>query len=250
MITENLYFYNNRGQRIAGRIYRDEEMSKKGVIFCHGLFSSKDGYKITMLSHDIVKAGYTLFTFDFSFVGQSEGHISELSILQEVEDLKSAFMFFKDYGLEEINLMGSSMGGVVSLLITMEKKFEIKTLTLIATPVNLHSIIPDNLDIEGIDKLPDKEMTSLNGIQINNRFFRELKQINTDIAINNLMIPTIIIHGLSDKVVAISNARHLSKNLKSQKKLVIINGGDHHLSRESDINVLRENIIDWWNKYS
>ena len=68
MIIENVQFTNDKNQKIAARIYYKEAITKTGVIFCHGLFSGKDGYKITRLAGDIVNAGYTLFTFDFSFV--------------------------------------------------------------------------------------------------------------------------------------------------------------------------------------
>ena len=59
-----------------------------------------------------------------------------------------------------------------------------------------------------------------------------------------------IIHGKEDKVVDYSNAGYLEKNLKCEHKLITIDGGDHNLTRESDLNIIKENIISWIKKHS
>jgi len=100
MIVEDVNFKNGRGQSLAGRIYREEAASGSGVIFCHGMFSNKDGYKITRMAGDIAAAGFTLLTFDFSFTGESGSAISELSIIQEVDDLECAVEYFRRYGID------------------------------------------------------------------------------------------------------------------------------------------------------
>ena len=250
MIVDNVQFCNNKNQRIVGRIYKDDPMSRIGVIFCHGLFSSKDAYKITRMAEDIVNAGYTLLTFDFSFVGESEGNISELSVLQEVQDLKSAFLFFEGYGIESVHIIGSSLGGVVSLIFSSENQDRLRTQTIIATPINLRKVLLYGTDIEDIESLPEEGMTAINGIEIRNRFFKEIEHLNIDNAIGCIEIPTLIIHGGMDKSVPVSNARELAENLKSEKRLVIIEDGDHNLTRDSDLLMLKEDIIDWLNKYS
>ncbi len=250
MIVENVHFYNNKNQKIVGRIYRDEKASKEGVIFCHGLFSSKDGHKITWMAEYIVDAGYTLLTFDFSFIGESEGHISELSILQEVEDLRSASNYFNNNWTSDVHLIGSSVGGVVSLLFSAENGASIKSLTLIATPVNLVDLMLKNTDVNELESLPDDGMTSIDGVPIKNSFIKEIRFIKTEEAVSQIKFPTLIIHGRDDQVVDVSNAEFLDDNLKSEKKLVLIEDGDHNLTRENDLHILKDNIIAWLNQYS
>ncbi len=250
MIVENIHFHNNKNQRIAGRIYRGEIPSKEGVIFCHGLFSSKDAHKITWMAEYIINAGYTLQTFDFSFVGESEGHISELSILQEVEDLRSAINYFNDNWTSNVHLIGSSVGGVVSLLFSSENCASIKSLTLIATPVNLVDLMLKNTDVDELESLSDDGMTSIDGVPIKNSFIKEIRYIKIEEAVLQINFPTLIIHGRDDQVVDVSNAEFLDDNLKSEKKLILIEDGDHNLTRESDLNILKDNIIDWLNQNS
>ncbi len=249
MVTESVEFKNSRGQRLAGRIQRSATVSRRGVIFSHGLFSSKDGYKITSLAKGIVDAGYTLLTYDFSFVGESGGDISRLSVLQEVNDLECAVRFFLDYGMDSVHLMGSSMGGAVTLLHAAEHPASISSLVLIATPVDLESLIIDNTDIRDVDALPDDGMTDLQGFLIANRFFKEIRKIDIRSAVKKIEIPALIIHGGLDTVVDISNARYCNEYLRGARELVIIDDGDHHLTRKEDMDCIRDNALRWFRRW-
>ena len=57
MIIDNFKFKNLRDIELAGRIYRKSDDQKTGIIFSHGLFSSKDGYKITQMAGSILNSG-------------------------------------------------------------------------------------------------------------------------------------------------------------------------------------------------
>lgn len=243
MNSEAVFFPNNLGQRLAGRIYRGDVFSRRGVIFCHGLFSTKDGYKITSLAGDIVVAGYTLLTFDFSFVGESGGRIEDLSVLQEVKDLESAAAYFLGLGIDELHLMGSSMGGVVSLLHLSGSGAAVKSLTLIATPADLRKLLEENTGIPDLGGLPADGATAIDGISIGNSFFREAMEIDVAAAAAAVTAPALIVHGARDEVVHVSDAVRLAALLKGDRKLVIVSDGDHHLTRPADIARLRDEVL-------
>lgn len=244
-MKEDVIFYNNKDQKIAGRIYKPAATSRNGVIFCHGLFSSKDAYKIVNMADDIVKAGFELLTFDFSFVGESGGDFREFSILQEVEDLRSAVNYFRGRNISAINLIGSSMGGAVSLLFASENPGVIKSLTLIATPVKMPGLLNKINPALDINSIPADGMSYIEGVQVNNKFFIEASSIDTIKSVQAIKIPTLIIHGKKDAVVDFSNATLIYDLLKIEKKLVSIDDGEHNLTRSSDISILKENIINW-----
>ncbi len=245
MISEKIHFYNSKKQKIAGRIYRDETPSGIGVIYCHGLFSSKDGYKITRMASDIVESGFTLLVFDFSFAGESEGELSDISVIQEGDDLLNAVKFFLGYGIAKPHLVGSSMGGAVSLLYTSDHQENLSSLSLIATPINLEKLVQKIIGARDIDSLPDDGLTDIQGIMIKNKFFKEQKQIDMRGAISRIDIPTLLIHGQLDAAVDVDNAILLHASLHAKKKLVIIDDGEHTLTRDSDLKIIRENIIEW-----
>jgi putative redox protein len=245
MKTENIRIVNNRGRELAGRHHVGNAAASSCVIYSHGLFSSKDAYKINRLSGDIVKAGYDLLTFDFSFAGDNARNVAEMSIMQEVEDLRSAVRCMLEKGYSSIHLMGSSMGGVVSLLFAADPgQTAIASMVIIATPVQLTDIFTGTHGVN-VDDLPDEGFTAIEGIPLTNRFFKELKAIDVADAVRRIMAPVLIIHGAGDAVVPAANAYAIERLLPGDKKLVMIDDGDHNLTRESDIAVLRDRIIPW-----
>ena len=244
MQTQKLFFQNNKLQKLAAKIYKDEPASSDGIIFCHGMLSTKDGYKITHLAEDIVNAGFTLLTFDFSCVGESEGNISDLSIFQEVDDLNSAFLFFQKYGMKNIHLVGSSMGALVALLYSSVMGGNLCSQTLIAAPVLLLQLM-QNMAGADINSLPDDGQTVVDGKSVKNIFFKEALKVDIETALANTTVPSLVIHGGKDTVVPFINAAALTKNIRCDKRVILIEDGDHNLTRDSDIEILRNNIIEW-----
>jgi pimeloyl-ACP methyl ester carboxylesterase len=243
--VESIAFSNNAGRRLAGRIYRDDKAGDTGIIFSHGLFSNKDGYKITRMADELAATGHPLMTFDFSCAGESGGSIADLSILQEVEDLASAVGYFKGRGVKRIHLMGSSMGAAVSLLYASRGDPAIESLMLIAAPVDILAIFTGATGITDPSALPPDGMTSVEGISIKNAFFLEIPGINMVEAVRKIGVPVLAIHGGRDAVVDPRNIDILEENLATFTKTVVIDDGDHELTRDNDIRFITDTVINW-----
>lgn len=248
MNIENFTFLNSRGIQLAGRIYSENNNITSGVIFSHGLFSSKDGYKITSMAEDIVYCGLSLMTFDFTFSGESAGNIKDISIAEEVDDLMSAIEYFRNRGIKKIHLMGSSMGAAVTVLAASSGLFELESLILIATPLDFTTLVP-GLKKENIPLLDQNGYTSISGISVNNRFVKELFEINMIEAVKKIKIPSLVIHGERDMVVDKSNLEIYIKNCRCESFPVLIEGGDHNLTDESFICIITDNIKRWFGKF-
>ncbi len=244
MNIDNFKFKNSIGADLAGRVYGDDENTVSGVIFSHGLFSTKDGYKITRLAESIVGTGNRLMTFDFTFAGESPGNITDISVLQEVDDLRSAVHEFRRRGIDSIHLMGSSMGAVVSILAESMDNFSFKSLILIAAPVDLFGIIP-GMTPEDADKLEENGVTEISGIPVKNSFFKELSGIDMIEGIKKINCPVLIFHGRDDDVVDFKNFETLTKNLTVDYDQEVIDDGDHHLTRDQDIALMERRIGEW-----
>jgi putative redox protein len=241
--TECIEFTNNKSQRITGRIHYPDLPTTRGLVFCHGLFSSKDARKIVHMAEPITGSGCAVLTFDFSFAAM--GDFSEFSILQEVEDLRRAVGYFKECGIREMHLVGSSMGGVVALLFASEGAPFLKSLTLIATPVNMEELLETMFPETNMGSLPEEGMSMVDGIPIHNRFIREALSIDLLKRLPEIRIPVLVIHGREDTVVNTSNALVANTVLRSKKNLIIIEDGDHNLTRDSDLTTLCQSIIRW-----
>jgi hypothetical protein len=249
MLIDNFTFKNDRGVELAGRIYRADDVSKSGVIFSHGLFSSKDGYKITRMADSIVESGFALMTFDFTFSGESPGSIADISVSEEVGDLKCAISLFKSRGIEKIHLMGSSMGAAVTILTASLGLFEVESLMLIAAPLSFEKLIP-GIKKSDIDASDPDEYTPVSGVMVNNRFIRELFEINMIDAVKKVKAPSLLIHGKLDAVVDISNLDTFKQNCIYPCTAFVIEDGDHNLTRDSDISFISEKVKWWLGKFS
>lgn len=244
MKTENFTFRNVDEMELAARLYYNDSLNEKGVLFSHGLFSSKDGYKITRMAESIVSCGYTLMTFDFTFAGESPGNISDISVMNEVSDLMRAVKAFEKRGVKKIHLMGSSMGAAVSLLTASVSDAPFESMVLIATPLDLPGIIP-GMTSERIDSLDPSGYTDFSGVKINNRFFREMRSIDMIKAVKGVKSPVLIFHGGKDEVVEFRNHELLKSNLNVSYSAFVIDDGDHNLTRDSDIEFMTGEIKKW-----
>ena len=243
METVNFTFLNNRNIELAGRIYKNNN-SSAGVIFSHGLFSSKDGYKITKMAEAIVNSGFNLMTFDFTFSGESPGSIKDISIEEEIDDLKCAINYFKETGIKSIHLMGSSMGAAITILTASLNIYNIESVMLIATPLSFKKLIPEFTEND-INSMNLDGFTSIDGVLVNNHFIKEIFNINMIDAVKKINIPSLLIHGQNDNIVNIENLYLYIQNCPSACSYFIIEDGDHNLTRESDILKISEKVTDW-----
>lgn len=245
MKTEEINFQNGHGIRLDGRIHHPDGPSRGGVVFCHGLFSSKDAYKIVSMAGDITAAGFTLLTFDFSFVSGMPRSFHDFSILQEVAELESAVSFLLASGIPSLHLVGSSMGGVVALLYAASRPESLRSLSLIATPVDLRSLFITLGGAVDFDNLPHDGETIIDGIPVHNGFFHEALSLDMQRAARSITAPVLVMHGARDAVVDVQNARQLEGALAARHELVVVPDGDHNLTRDEDLRALRNAIISW-----
>jgi pimeloyl-ACP methyl ester carboxylesterase len=232
-----------QGAPLSAKLYT-EGATHSCVIFSHGLFSGKDGYKIVKLAPDIVKSGYALLTFDFSSSGSN---ISSISIEGETNDLSSVVDYALTGGFKEIHLMGSSMGAAVSLLYNRrvgKYSSNIKSLILLAVPFDLPDLVMRGSCINDINLLPKDGFTPIEGIPINNRFFKEAVSLNPRALIKVIDLPVLVIHGTDDLVVPPFNA-DLIREISDKAEIIMIEGGGHDLTRDSDLDLIREAVVNW-----
>ena len=248
MFTDEFRFKSSSGIDLAARIYRKSNNYKDGIIFSHGLFSSKDGYKIIRMAESIADTGFVLMTFDFRFAGENSDRISDILIMEEVEDLRHAIEHFRSLGVERLHLMGSSLGAAVSVLCASENIYNVESLILIATPLEFSGIFPW-INPGEVKDLDENASFDVAGIKLKHRFLKELFGLDMIRAVKKIKCPALLIHGGMDQVVAVSNVETYLKNSSSSCSEFIINDGDHHLTRDSDIDLISGKVAWWLGKY-
>ena len=140
MNTEKVSF-NSEAQRVAGILHLPEEKNPPCVIASHGLLSSKDSEKYIAMGETLSQKGMALLRFDFRGIGESEGKWEDDTVSRRITDLRSAIDFVRSYaGLRNrIGLLGSSLGGYVTLIVASVDK-EIRASVIWATPFHLDGL--------------------------------------------------------------------------------------------------------------
>lgn len=208
MFKEKRTFKNSRGLKLSA-IYEGKDRDDPVVIICHGYASSKDSQSQQDLRPRLLNVGLSVFTFDFTGCGESQGNLNDLTPIAGIDDLISAVA-----NLDQKNfaLVGSSFGGYVALRFAIENS--VTTLALKAPVSDWASVKSEEID--------SARMQS---------FLREIASFNIYKRAKNINCPVLITHGDADSVVPLKQSRDLLKSLGSQEKTLKIIKGAPHIMR-------------------
>jgi dipeptidyl aminopeptidase/acylaminoacyl peptidase len=228
MKTENVSF-QSEGLKISAVLHLPAQANPSCIVASHGLLSSKDSDKYVALGERLSQEGMALLRFDFRGCGESDGTLEQSTVTARISDLSSAIQFVGSHPdlKNRIGLLGSSLGGYVSLITAATAK-KVDAVVLWSTPFHL----------DGIESKKDAEgMPPLGKI-----FMRDLKKHRL-----LLLLPRVshclVIHGEADELVPVDQAWEIFHHLGPNKEIHIIEEGDHrltdpgHRQRATDISV-------------
>lgn len=204
------------------------------VILSHGLVSSKESSKYTLVSDTFARAGIATCRFDYHGCGESGGDITETTLTIRLENLDVITEYVMDHpsvDSRNIGILGSSFGGTTCVLKAAKDK-RIKCISPWATPYRM------DMDGDG----------TISGILFKETIFTDFAQHDILSEARNVS-NALVIHGEMDEVVPCEEGKALYHNMQKPKKCVIIKGGDHILSnpvhRDKAIRLAR----NWFQRY-
>lgn len=146
--------------------------------------------------------------FDFTGCGESKGRFEDSTLSRRIDDLRSALDLVEQRRYEDIGVMGSSLGGCVSVLTAAEDD-RIKALSTWATPCYLNKIFSR----EAFPKL-----------------WEDIKEYDVAQVLREVKRPILIIHGSLDEQVPLSHAHALYEEANEPKRLEVIEGANHRFT--------------------
>jgi pimeloyl-ACP methyl ester carboxylesterase len=243
MSDTSQYFKSSYGDNLAYKI--SNLNSEITLFFFGGYASAMTGTKATSLNKWAQKQKVNLVRFDYSGHGESEGCFKDGTVTKWSNEAEEIFHKFKT---KKNILVGSSMGGWVSLLVLRENLNDINGFIGIASApdftVNEWLKLSTDEQKEFIEKgsilFPDDDHGAY---EVSYKFVNDgFNNLLLDQEIN-ISCPIRLLHGRLDKVVPVSTSEKIiEKVLSIDKDLIIIEDGDHSLSREQDLNILFQQI--------
>lgn len=211
------------------------------IMFCPGYASDMAGTKALALEAWCKTTGQAMLRFDYAGHGQSGGDFSANGIGDWAAD--AAFVLAHTAPQQDVLLVGSSMGGWISLLLGRQLGARLKAMVLIApapdfTQKLLERDLPPEQDI--VVAQPSPHSTPLT-------FSRALIERSAAHLVMGqpipLTCPVRILHGLEDETVPWQLSLKLVEKLASTDvRLIYVKNGDHRLSSPEDLTLLTQTV--------
>lgn len=243
--------YTNKEDFIA---YKNQNFhkNKKTLIWFGGLNSDMDGTKAIFLSNLSKKNKINFCRFDYFGHGKSSKRFEDCVIS---DWLNSGLKIIDEVIGTDAILIGSSMGGWISTLISLKRKKRVKGLILIAPAIDMTK----NLMWDKFSTQEKKEISSKGFLERYTEQYKSSYKI-TKALINDgknylilkdkisLSIPIRIFHGVKDHAVPWNLSLDLMSCFSSSDIKVNFNkNGDHSLSSKSDLKNLGDTIMEIYN---
>jgi alpha-beta hydrolase superfamily lysophospholipase len=244
-----LSFTDPQGHRVAAVLTSPAESSNRAAVLCHGFLSSKNSKTNKTLTRLLTERGIATFRFDFFGQGESDGPFEKITTTLAVGQAMAALDLMVAKGFRQIGLMGSSFGGLVSIL-TAAQRTDLACLALKCPVVDFAEQLRLEFGEEELvkwketDTIPDM-LGSSSRVKLAYAFYDDcLRQIAYGPA-KTITAPTFIVQGDKDEVVPLHQSQRLYDALQTTKRLEMIAGANHQFTNVEDFRTMTTQIADW-----
>lgn len=231
-----------RGKLVCSWFDNIKGISATCIIYCHGNSGSRlDSEEIL---ETVLRCGMSLFCFDFSGCGLSDGDFVSLGHYEK-EDISTVIKYiYSQKPKIHIVLWGRSMGAAASILYTFSNPHI--TAMILDSPFANFSQVADEMVAEYkiVPKFIRNYLIEATADYIKKNFNFDILLLNPVSFIKNCKIPTIFIHSVDDKLVKIEHSRELYEKFKGPKCFMEISG-EHNTVRDRVIVIKALKIVNY-----
>lgn len=248
-MEQKLYFLNSKGTKLCGMLSAfSNDTTQPVIVFVHGFTSNKNTKSWLQLTEMFNKKNIATFRIDLFAHGESEGNFEDLTISEAVDDILQAIQFLKLRGYTKIGLIGSSFGGMASIMATSKSR-DIIVLGLKSPVSDYEEVWMRRRTPEQIKKWQEKGIAEYEdedgNYKLRYTFYEDFKNNEAYKVAPKIMIPTIIVHGDADSVVPVQESIKISQ-LTPNCKLVLVKGADHWYKGEGELDQLVHALYEFF----
>ena len=216
------------------------------IVFLHGFMSDLEGKKPKTFLDFAKKNKLSFLALEYSGHGKSSGKFTNGNISKWSQESK--LLISKIVKKNKIILIGSSMGSWISLnLFKFFKKQIIGFLGIGSAPEFLEKLMWNNFSNEMKKELKKNGVINLKHGDYEYPITLQLIKDGRKNKILNKKIDkhlgVTMVHGSKDKSVPVKYSRKILKIFRNaKKKLVIVKNGDHSLSSQKCLNLLKKEL--------
>ena len=252
-MEQSLTFHDSAGHRTVAILARPDEPTDRVVVLCHGFLSNKNSTTNKTLTRLLLDRGIATFRFDFFGQGDSEGPFEQITLTTAIDQARSALKVVAEQGYRRLGLMGSSFGGLVSILLAGQRP-DLSALAL-KCPV---ADFPETLRLEfGEERMAHwkefNEIPNVAGgphpVPLKYQLYEDCLGFDAYKAAETIRMPTLIVQGDCDELVPLHQSRRLIDAIPGDKRLEILHGADHGFTKGEDFRRMTTMIADWMSAY-
>lgn len=249
---DKVYFQNSKGNRLCGILSEPQRGETSPlVILAHGFSSHKNTTNFVKIAELLNRKKIATLRIDLYAHGESEGEFERITISKAVDDILQAIAYVKEKGYTKIGLIGSSFGGIASI-IAASKTPDLKFLALKSPVSDYGAVMRLRMSEPQIKDWQKQGYTYLHDagkrLKVNYTFFQDFQKNRAYLVASKIKIPTLIIHGDVDSEVPLSQSKRLVQ-LIPHAKLHIVNGADHRYQGEGEIEECINKIVNFTVKH-
>ncbi len=247
MNIEKIKIPSTKGN-LAIAIHNSEKPTDKLAILCPGYLDSKDYKHLVGLAEVLNGRDYTVIRFDPTGTWESDGDISDYTVTQYLDDIKSVLEYMLAKGdYNDILLGGHSRGGQLSILYSARDPKISTILGIMPSSGPITGKKRDDWDKLGVsisqrDLPDDRNKTKEFCVPFDHVLDRDQYDAVGDI--KKIKSPVILIAGELDEVVEPEDVKELFENANEPKKFIIIpNIGHDYRLNDDEVKLVNEEIL-------
>lgn len=244
-----IYFNNSKGDKLCG-ILTTPSGNKNApiIILAHGFSTHKNSGTYTYFAQELSKYNIATLRFDFYGHGESEGRFENITVSEAVDDILQAINYLKDEGYTKIGLMGSSFGGIASIMAASQTNdlYMLALKSPVSNYLEKEKATKSTEELENWKNQGFRIYESGDGRQsrLNYTFFEDFKNNDGYQAAPKIKIPALVVHGDQDEIVPYDQSVKTAKLIPNCKLHTVV-GANHRYTNPNHESEMRDKIVEF-----
>ena len=249
-MEQAVIFQDPAGHAVSGILASPPHGSDRLAVLCHGFLSNKNSHTNLALTERLLPRSIATFRFDFFGQGESEGPFERITVSLAVSQALAALDLMHSKSYRKLALVGSSFGGMVSLVVAAQRP-EVSCLALKCPVPSFPEMLNSEFGEEGMarwketDTIPNVVPGGSGRIKLSYAFYEDsLRYCGYDAA-KDVTAPTFIVQGAQDEYVSPRQILRLSESLGGPKCVAWLPDADHQFSKPEDFQTMTTLLSNW-----
>ncbi len=183
--------------------------------------------KSTDLINYCFKNNISYLTYNPSNNGSQKNEpLNQVLFSRRIDDLNNVMSYAKDKFNCPIILLGTSLGGLISINATAQGPQKISGLIINCGVIDPEDTIKRIVKEKEFEEWQSKDTLNVFNVNLPYLFFRDIKNLNAEEILKHLTIPAIWFHGENDEIVPIKQIVGIA-SLNNKINLIKIKNGRH-----------------------